>query len=182
MRLRNTDQCDVTVLVRVSFQPQGKEAKGVYIWRWDRMRFLYICSPRYIWMCLLPTSFSGSVLVDVCLCVMDECLHICGSHQWRCRGRAFKIPSSLCCNVMKQRLSLSSRSPFCLDWLAPLSAIFPALLDTFEFKENRAFTISSDLDYIKSYKVESLLHWQLVINDWLCLSYRAFKRTESMRL
>lgn len=34
MRLKNTDQCDVTVLVRVSFQPQGKEAKGVYIWSW----------------------------------------------------------------------------------------------------------------------------------------------------
>lgn len=56
LRLRNTDHCDVCALVRFSFQPEGKEAKDVYIWRWDRVRFLYICSPLYIWMCLLLTS------------------------------------------------------------------------------------------------------------------------------
>lgn len=28
------------------------------------MRFLYICFPIYIWVCLLLTSFSGSVLFE----------------------------------------------------------------------------------------------------------------------
>lgn len=46
------------------FQAQGKEAKGVCVWRWDRMGFLYTCFPICIWMCLLLTFFSSSVLFE----------------------------------------------------------------------------------------------------------------------